>query len=112
MLAAVKLNEDALHCVPDELTFNYEFQLSAVKENGLALRLFTHYGAVENPRPDKTFSLSASNEGLVSATVKQNGLALQLASFRLRNSKQVVLVAVTQNAGALKFAFSRLRNSK
>ena len=44
--------------------------------------------------------------------MRQNGLALQFASPRLQNDKQIVLAAVRQNGLALQFASASLQDDK
>jgi len=44
--------------------------------------------------------------------VKNNGLALQYASKKLRNDREVVLHAVTENGYALKYASDQRKDDK
>ena len=49
---------------------------------------------------------------IVSIAVAQNGYALQYASVRLRDDRDIVMTAVRRTGDALKFASVRLQDDK
>ena len=51
---------------------------------------------------------STRYEFVVLKAIEENGLAINYASYRLRNTKYIVLEAVNQNS--IMFAFDKLKN--
>lgn len=51
------------------------------------------------------------NDVMVNAAIKNNGLALEFASQRLRNDKDIILTAVKQNGLAIKFALDHITDN-
>ncbi len=116
MLEACKHNGLALQYASKALKEDIKVVLTAVRQNGLALQ-YSHVGLdYLLSRTPPGFAGMATNfflglvindeagKQVVLAAVKQNGLALQYASVKMRYDKDVVFAAIRQNGAAIQFA--------
>ncbi|ELL0227409.1 DUF4116 domain-containing protein [Salmonella enterica] len=97
-LSAVNQNGTAIKLISDELKKNREIIMAAVKTSGMALRF-----ADEKFKDDK---------GVVLSAVHQSGEALKFASKRLKNDKDVLLTAVQNSGQALTYVPKKFRDDK
>lgn len=109
--------------IPEIHRDDKEVVLSAVKKNGLVLRM-----ASGNLKNDRDVVLAALNEDgnalkyvssdlkqdleIVKVAVNNNGEALVYAPENLRNNEEIVLLAIKKSAYALNYASERLKNDK
>jgi hypothetical protein len=92
-LEKLRSNPEVLTGFPRYIWENRKFMLEAVKLNGKTLRKSHFCGDLE----------------IVMEAVKHDGLALQYASYDLKDNKDIVLEAVKQNPEAIKFASKDIR---
>ena len=97
MLAAVKQNGWASDFASYELRSDREIVLTAVKQNGLALK------SSDELRSDREFMLAA---------VKENNLTLKFASIELLSDREFMLAAEKEVVWAAKYASPKLRSDR
>lgn len=121
MLSAVTGNGLLLEKYP-EFNDNLSIVLAALKQNYKALRFvccdikaFACIIMRVVMQDDRAFDLHTrtllDSDSFANAVLRQEPLALERLSSRLRGCKRVVFAAVTFNAEAVKFASKRLRNN-
>ena len=98
VLAAVKVNANALEYASEELKDDKEVVLAAVKKSGNAL--------------EYTSKKLKDNREVVLAAVKKSGNALRHASEELQGDKEVVLAALKKSGNAFKYASNTLKDDK
>jgi hypothetical protein len=94
VLAAVRLDPDALKNAPEEMASDREVVLTAVQEGARLSSMREEF------RRDKE---------IVSAAVQRDGMSLKDASPSMQADREVVLIAIKQNREALEFANVHLR---
>mgnify|MGYP001766435225 CR=1 FL=1 len=101
-LERLRNNPDDLKGIPTRIWGIKNFAIEAVRLNGKALR---KVGFLRNSLTGQDYL------DVVHEAVKYDGLALQYASNKSREDKDIVLEAVKQNPEAIKFASKDIKNA-
>jgi hypothetical protein len=121
MLELVKYDGSLLWYVSEDLIQNHEIVLAAVRQNGMNLEIvydyettkereFSYIDGYDRYGPcvfheqtiDESRHNLVDNEEIVSATVAQNAFAYEFISSRLKQSREIALIAVNQNGLSLR----------
>ncbi|ECG0678883.1 DUF4116 domain-containing protein [Salmonella enterica subsp. salamae] len=97
-LSAVNQNGTAIKLISDELKKNREIIMAAVKTSGMALRF-----------ADEKFKV---DKGGVLAAVHQSGESLEFASKSLKKDRSIILTAVKTSGMSLRFADEKFKDDK